>query len=136
MPENRPTAAYTLTVVGVALQALAGILLILSFVAGFSLMTFHVGPMMMGPWFEVVPIFWIIIWLAVFAVVLGLGVYGAALMNSGDIYKVRNGSTIVLVSSIIAFPTLWGFMIGSLLMFIGSLLGLTWRPPTETQPKA
>ena len=28
-------------------------------------------------------------------------------------------------------PAMWGFMMGSLLMFIGSLLGLTWQPPAK-----
>lgn len=28
-------------------------------------------------------------------------------------------------------PAMWGFMIGSLLMFIGSLLGSTWQPPAK-----
>jgi hypothetical protein len=37
----------------------------------------------------------------------------------------------VLIISIVAFPTMWGFMIGSLLMFISSILGLTWTPPAQ-----
>jgi hypothetical protein len=73
------------------------------------------------------------IWVILALVVIGLGAYGALLMNSSRIGKVRTGSTLVLIVSLIAFPTMWGFMIGSLLMFIGSLLGLTWLPPQSSQ---
>jgi len=72
---------------------------------------------------------WSLIWLISAAIVIALGIYGAMLMNSTQIGRVRMGATLVLVASIIAFPTMWGFMIGSLLMFVGSLLGLTWVPP-------
>jgi len=62
-------------------------------------------------------------------IVTALGVYGAVLMNSTNVGRVRTGATLVLIASIIALPTMWGFLVGSLLMFIGSLLGLTWMPP-------
>jgi len=61
--------------------------------------------------------------------IVALGFYGALLMNSSSLARVRMGSTLVLIASIIAFPTMWGFLIGSLLMFVSSLLGLTWVPP-------
>ncbi len=40
----------------------------------------------------------------------------------------RTGSVLVLVASILAIPTAWGFFVGSLMMIIGSILGLTWTP--------
>jgi len=70
-----------------------------------------------------------VIWLILAVVVVGLGTYGAITMNSSNLARVRMGSTLVLIASIISFPTMWGFLIGSLLMFVGSLLGLTWVPP-------
>ncbi len=57
-----------------------------------------------------------------------LGVLGVLWMNTRNLSKIRTGSTLVLVASIIAFPTMFGFMVGSLLMLIGSILGLTWQP--------
>lgn len=49
-------------------------------------------------------------------------------MNTADLSRVRTGSTLVLVASIIAFPTMFGFILGSLLMLVGSILGLIWQP--------
>ncbi|MEM3386800.1 MAG: hypothetical protein QXN08_03915, partial [Nitrososphaerales archaeon] len=69
-----------------------------------------------------------LVWIAVAALLLCLGVLGVLWMNTTDVEKVRAGATLVLVASIIAFPTMFGFLIGSLLMFIGGVLGLTWRP--------
>jgi len=69
------------------------------------------------------------VWIISAFIIVGLGVYGAVAMNSANLARVRMGSTLVLVASIIAFPTMWGFGIGSLLMFVGSLLGLTWVSP-------
>jgi hypothetical protein len=92
---------------------------------------------MMGPWmmhhFDAYPpsYIWVSVWIGVIISVVGLGAYGAFLMNSTDIENVRTGATLVLVASVVAFPTMWGFLIGSLLMFIASLLGLTWQPPTS-----
>ncbi len=57
-----------------------------------------------------------------------LGVLGVLWMNTTNLNRVRTGSVLVLIASIIAFPTMFGFMIGSLLMLIGSILGLTWQP--------
>jgi len=74
-------------------------------------------------------------WFPFFAVLAGieiaLGVLGVLWMNTANFSRVRTGSVFVLVASIIAFPTMFGFMIGSLLMLIGSILGLTWQPRTR-----
>lgn len=144
MMENRPVAAYMLALVGVALQGVAA-LLVLYMVAFFSASVStwseinpeHMMPWMMGRWMAGYPYthhpLWSLIWLISAVIVIALGVYGAVLMNSTQVGRVRMGATLVLVASIIAFPTMWGFMIGSLLMFVGSLLGLTWMPPrTQT----
>jgi len=138
--ENRPIAAYTLALVGVALQAVAA-LFVLYMVALFStsvstwreLNPEHMMPWMMGRWMAGYPFtthpVWGIVWIISAFIIVALGVYGAVLMNSTNVARVRMGATLVLVASIIALPTMWGFMIGSLLMFVGSLLGLTWTPP-------
>jgi len=132
--ENRPVAAYTLAMVGVAFQGVAFFFLVFVF-ASFSSGGFpSYGPwMMMGQWMMGYPYGygsgWSVVWIVSALVIVGLGVYGAVVMNSSNLARVRTGSTLVLIASIIAFPTMWGFMIGSLLMFVGSLLGLTWVPP-------
>jgi hypothetical protein len=76
-----------------------------------------------------------VIWLVWAIIVVVLGIYGAVIINSTKIDRVRMGATLVLIASLIALPTMWGFMIGSLLMFVGSLLGLTWTPPQAQQPQ-
>lgn len=140
--ESRPTAAYTLAAIGLALQVFAAFFFIIGVPFFYLIRTGWqiVGPDMMGPWdtgrwmtgyFYTYNPIWGFVWLILALVVIGLGAYGAVLMNSADISKVRTGSTLVLIVSIIAFPTMWGFLIGSLLMFIGGLLGLTWLPPTS-----
>jgi hypothetical protein len=94
----------------------------------------HMGPWGMGRWMMGYPYtyhpIWGFVWVISALVVIGLGTYGTVLMNSTSYTRVRTGSTLVLIASIIAFSTMWGFLIGSLLMFIGSILGLTWLPPT------
>ncbi len=131
--EVKPTAAFTLTAVGLGFQAVGGLLMIY-FVSyhpfyygqfGFGTM----GPWMMfgGPWAAGYS-YWFP-FLAIFAAAeVALAVLGVMWMNTIILGKVRTGSVLVLVASIIAFPTMFGFMIGSLLMFVGSILGLTWEP--------
>lgn len=60
-----------------------------------------------------------------------LTLIGAIMMNSGDPSKVRTGSILVLIFSIISwFGAIGGFFIGFLLGLIGAILGLTWKPST------
>jgi len=91
------------------------------------------GPWMMGHWMRGYPYtlhpFWSFVWIVTAIIVIGLGAYGVFLMNSTKVSSVRTGAALVLFASVIAFPTMWGFMIGSLLMFAGSILGLVWVPP-------
>jgi len=145
MMETRPVAAYTLAMIGAALQAVAAIF-VMYMVVFFSsiapnwreLNPERMMPWMMGQWmtgypFTLHPVLGII-WLISVIIIVALGIYGAMLMNSTKVGRVRMGSTLVLVASIIALPTMWGFLIGSLLMFVGSLLGLTWLPPPPSKP--
>lgn len=68
-----------------------------------------------------------LVWIFVTVVLLGLELIGVILMYSSDVNKVRIGSTIVLVTSLLAYPTLWGFFVGSIMSIIGSVLGLIWK---------
>ncbi len=133
---NKPVAAYTLAIVGIAFQLGAALFMIYSIFFHvpfeeemwfYSMMGY--GMMHHGDGYFTSSV-WVAVSIAVMIAVVGLGAYGAISMNSSSIDNVRTGATLVLVASVIAFPTMWGFFIGSLLMFVGSLLGLTWQPPT------
>ncbi|MBI2185429.1 MAG: hypothetical protein HYU39_10795 [Thaumarchaeota archaeon] len=132
MVEEKPAAAFTLSLIGLTLQAVGATFFAYAVFYGWG--SGSSGPgMMMGPWVMMGdPWSAGLLWSpfsAVFAiVVIVLGVLGILWMNTRDLGRVRTGSTLVLIASIIAFPTMFGFMLGSLLMLIGSILGLTWQP--------
>ena len=132
MVEEKPVAAFTISLIGLALYAIGTIASIYAMYSGFgggllgpgTMM--GPGMMMGGAWstgFLWSPLSSI---LTVFAVALGS--LGVLWMNVEKLNRVRTGSTLVLVSSIITFSTMSGFMLGSLLMFIGGIIGLTWQP--------
>ncbi|HEY4822960.1 MAG TPA: hypothetical protein VIH83_04665 [Candidatus Bathyarchaeia archaeon] len=132
MVEDRPVSAFTLALIGLVLQMLAAVFLASAMFYGWTSGSWSPG--MMGPWMMVGPwsagFFWSPLSLALTAMVIGLGVLGALWMNTSDLSRLRTGSTLVLIASVIAFPTMFGFMVGSLLMLIGGILGLTWQPAT------
>jgi len=66
-------------------------------------------------------------WVLLVGFVIALGIAGVVLMDSSRTEGVRAGSVLVLASSVAAFPTLFGFMIGSGLMLVGGIVGLVWR---------
>lgn len=61
---------------------------------------------------------------------------GAFMINSEDKSRVKTGSTLVLVFSIMSFFTGGGFIIGLILCLAGSILGLTWSPSAPPPPPA
>lgn len=75
---------------------------------------------------------WVLMLVVSAFVVVGLGVYGAFMMNSSDVVRVRLGATLVLIAAVIAFSTMGGFMLGSFLMLVGGALGFVWAPPQES----
>ncbi len=129
---DKPTAAFALSTAGLAFQVLGGLMFayfvsyLPSYGFGFGMM----GPWMMFGWPRMAGYF--SYWLPVLAVLsvaeITLAVIGVVWMNTTALSRVRTGSVLVLVASIIAFPTMFGFMVGSLLMLVGSILGLTWEP--------
>ncbi len=66
--------------------------------------------------------------IAVAVIFILLAFLGAFWMYSGDKTRTTYGGILTLIVAIIAFPTLWGLFIGSLLGFIGAILGLVWSP--------
>lgn len=119
---DKPTAAFVLSLIGAIFILLGG--LATAAVAAFLSGTFTLAGMGdFGIGFAV---------LGVLGLVWGIiTLVGAIMMNSTDKSKVRTGSILVLVFSIISwFGSFGGFFIGFLLCLIGAILGLTWNPPT------
>ncbi|MGC9211420.1 MAG: hypothetical protein ACP5FU_04635 [Nitrososphaeria archaeon] len=116
---NKPAVAITLSMIGLILQTVA--LLFELFVAfifsSLTLITF-------GP-------FIIVHSLALFVlglIVIIIGTAGIYFMSKGYKGDVFVGSLLEIVASIFAYPTLFGFFIGSFLMFSGGIIGLFWAP--------
>ncbi len=133
--EDKPTAAFTLSVVGLGLQALGGLFFVYAISYSSSYAFFRpgmMGPWMMfaGPWMSGYFSYWFPLFAILAGTEIALGVLGVMWMNTTNLSRIRTGAALVLIASIIAFPTMFGFMIGSLLMLIGSILGLTWQPPS------
>ncbi|HEV2137718.1 MAG TPA: hypothetical protein VGR53_02650 [Nitrososphaerales archaeon] len=117
--------AFWLSLAGVVIQGLAAIMI----VTMFTVFSGFVGMMrpfnMMGGYYGGSWQWMAGAWLFVGAITLALGVLGLLWMNSSRVGNVKNGSILVLVGAIIAFPMAWGFGIGSILMLVGAILGLT-----------
>ncbi|MDV3293128.1 MAG: hypothetical protein LYZ70_02550 [Nitrososphaerales archaeon] len=128
VPAN-PTA-FWLSLAGFVIQGVAAVMVVtmFSFFSGFGGMMGYYGGMMGGycgtGWYGLAGV-----WLVVEAVALVLGVLGLVWMNSSSLGKVRNGSMLLLVVAVVAFPTMWGFWVGSILMFVGAVMGLTTIQP-------
>ena len=127
---ERPAAAYALSVVGVGIQVLAAIMMV---PMGLWMWNAWSGMMsMMGArgtnFFLPLNGGSIAGWIGLSVAVIVASIIGIFWMNSSNLERVRTGSTLVLIASLLAFPTMWGLFIGSLLMFIGGILGLTWMP--------
>lgn len=59
-----------------------------------------------------------------------LMIAGAVLQYSGERWKVRMGSAVVLIASIASIPTtFFGGVFGGVLSMIGVALGFAWKPP-------
>ena len=134
--QDKPTVAFALSIAGAALQTVAGVVVVL-FLA-FLRRSF--------PWWDwtrwwegASNVAWqewsiiILVWIALAAVILVLSFLGASWINSSDPSRVKSGSIVVLVAALIAFPTLWGFGLGSLLMIAAAIIGLTWKPRAERE---
>ena len=125
---EKPTAAFVLSLIGGILILLGGI---------FGAVIGIIG----GAAMSIVPGFgWLsglIIALGILGLIFGIIVIlGAVMINSGERGKVRTGSILVLIFSILSLFVggTGGFIIGFILSLIGSILGLTWKPSEEAPP--
>jgi hypothetical protein len=124
--EDRPSGAIVVTAVGLALHVAAfAFIIVLSTIATRFWTHRFLG---MGEEYMSAFLGWILLWFVSGVLILFLGFVGVVMMNSPAPDRVRAGSIIVLLIAILAFPTFWGFFIGSLLMFAGAILGLVWQP--------
>ncbi len=122
--------AFLLSAAGLGIQAFALVMTLLVsstfpafFGRMFGMMGYYGG--MMGPYYGTGWYGTAWVWFAVALVAIAIGAVGLAMMNSSAVGRVRNGAVLVLLSAVFAFPTMWGFWIGSVLMFVGAIMGLT-----------
>ncbi|MDP7975495.1 MAG: hypothetical protein RAK24_05005 [TACK group archaeon] len=121
--------AFALVLSGYVLQVLAAVVIAAlgtfwPFWMGFGMMGYYRGAYPYG-------LAWLGFWLGLALVSLGLGAVAIYLLGK-EKPDMTMGSILALLGAVLAFPLMWGFMIGSLLMFVGALLGLTERPRGAT----
>lgn len=124
---EKPTAAFALSLVGGILILINGIIMFVGagILAGIAAVVPGVGPAIGG----------LIMAYAALGLVMGiLVIVGAVMINSGAINKVRVGSILVIVFSVISLLSGGGFIIGFVLALVGGILGLVWKPTTPPPP--
>ncbi len=146
--DNRPIVPFALSLVGLIVSTIAALIV---GVAGSEMFgTFGYGSMMggmMGGYFSGTGMMngyapwgmsgwggyaWILVPLLVASI--AVAAFGVFLMNSSRLGDVRMGSVLVLVGAVLAFPTAFGFVVGSLLMVLGGIFGLIWAPSRQPVP--
>ncbi|MGC8593721.1 MAG: hypothetical protein ACP5LF_05500 [Nitrososphaeria archaeon] len=120
--------ALTLSLIGVAFQAFAWIFLMLFRGFWFARAYAYPGPYMGMMYFSAYGFSWFPFYTFLGFIVLALGITGIWLLSSGEKDKATVGSVLIIAGSVMAFPTMFGFMVGSLLMLIGGIMGLTLEP--------
>ncbi len=144
---DRPTTAFTLSLVGFAIQIVAALLIVAAGLGVFEAYGRTGGMMggMMGsysgngvgfmssysPWMMSGWGVYAWAWIPILAITLTISGIGLFMMNGVGVDSVRTGSILVLVGAVLAFPTVWGFIAGSLLMLVGGIIGLTWSPDAK-----
>ena len=112
---EKPTAAFVLSLIGAIFIILGGLAVI-----------------SMGAWLSFVWVGDIVTVVGILGLIFGIiAMVGAIMINSGERGRVRRGSILVLVFSILSLISLGGFILGFILCLVGSILGLTWKPPAE-----
>ncbi len=129
---EKPTAAFVLSLIG-------GIFIIIGGV--FGTIIGIIGSAFIGAFSWISPeaatLSGIILVYGILGLVFGIiVVIGAVMINSGERGKVRTGSILAIIFSILSlfFYGWGGFIIGFILSLIGGILGLTWKPSVEEAP--
>ena len=128
---ERPTAAFVLSLISGILVLLTGILILVAAGLISSLGEGH----MPGVPYPLELIESLITVIGVVGLIFGILILvGATMIYSGEPSKVRIGSILVLIFSILSLLTVGGgFLIGFILGLIGGILGLTWKPPAKQE---
>lgn len=124
---EKPTAAFALSLVGAIFMILGGLVsaILASIFGGFISIVPSIG--------------WIgglMIIMGILGLIFGIIVLiGAVMIYSGERGKVRTGSILVLIFSVLnlIFGS-GGFIIGFILGLIGGILGLVWKPAEAPPP--
>ncbi len=124
MAEERPTAAFVLALIAAIFHIIGG-LIVISFGGLFiALFLPEIG----------------IAIIASAIVIMALAIWGAVWLYTTDQKRATYGGVITLVVAIVALPTVWGVIIGSILGLIGGILGIVWKPsmamPAAPMPAA
>lgn len=116
MPGQHPSAAFAFALVAAIFHAIGGFLVdsVFAFLPKF-----------------VVPLSLVGTALAVLFVLLAF--VGAYWLYSGQKTRVTYGGVLTLLVAILAVPTGWGLIVGSLMGFIAGILGLVWEPPIPSR---
>ncbi len=128
---ERPTAAFVLSLISGILILLTGILML---VAAGLIGSISEG-LIPGMPYPLELLGSLIMVIGVIGLIFGIIVLvGASMIYSGEPSKVRIGSILVLIFSILSlFIVGGGFFIGFILGLIGGILGLTWKPPIKQE---
>jgi hypothetical protein len=123
--QEKPTIAFVLSLIGGIFILLGGLVYL---ARGFIITVFTGWIPFVGIVGAAVGAFVAII--GILGILWGiLVIYGATLIGSGETEKVRTGSILVLIFSIISWiGAAGGFFIGFILGLIGAILGLIWKP--------
>jgi hypothetical protein len=130
---DRPTSAFVLSLIGGIITLISGLISINSWFAlystlgpGFVYSSLGLGDMASGE---------AIVFFIIGAICGTLIIVGAVLQHSGEKSRVRRGSILVLIASIVGIPsTYFGMFIGGILSVVGAAQGLAWKPLDKAAP--
>jgi len=130
---DRPNSAFASSLVGGSITLVTTLLVINSWFAMYSTNGTAFG---YSQWLVVVSIDLtateglILLFVGVACAIIIL--IGGAMQYSGKNSKVRNGSILVLIGTIIGIPTTsFGWLLGGLMSTLGAYLGFGWKPSDE-----
>ncbi|MFB6469837.1 MAG: hypothetical protein TU36_001160 [Vulcanisaeta sp. AZ3] len=128
--QSKPGTAYVLSLIGSILMLISAIVIIIGGVILSSMQVFfgyhRFYPIMPG--FIFAPAF-VIVFGIIGLIVSALALYfSIRLSRLSDVDAVHNTGIVLLILSIVGLFTANGFIIGFILLLVGSILALTWKP--------